>query len=271
LSLSLETIDGGRLSYLLDLFELEPAALAPIWEALAEKELVGHNLLFDLSFLTRLGFIPGKLWDTMLASQVLGAGVRTATNAPLGHSLQELAERHLGEQISKAEQMADWSKLITPAMLTYTAADAELPVRLREVMEPAISAAKLGPVVELEMRALPTVVWAAVAGVAVDRGAWQAIAAAAKTEATTLRERLDAEAPNAGDLFGGRNWNSPDQVKTAFADLGIGLESTDDNALAAVDHPLAGLVREYRVAEKRAGTYGVEWLKHVAPDGRVYW
>jgi DNA polymerase-1 len=51
---------------------------------------------------------------------------------------------------------------------------------------------------------------------------------------------------------------------------GINVEAADDDALARVNHPLADLVRQYRAARKRAGTYGKDWLQHVAPDGRVY-
>src|SRR5688500_448443 len=107
------------------------------------------------------------------------------------------------------------------------------------------------------MRALPAVAWAADAGVMVDKAAWLALAA-----------DLDA-APNAASLFGGRNWTSQEQVKAAFSSVGVGVESTDDDRLAAIDHPLADLIRRHRAAAKRAGTYGRKWLDHVGDDGRV--
>jgi DNA polymerase-1 len=270
-SLSLETCDGGRCSYLIDLFTLPAEALPPLWAALAEKLLVGFNLLFDLRFLARLGFTSGRVWDAMLASQVLDAGSRDANNAPLRHALADVARRHLGESVDKDEQASDWSAAtLTPAQLEYAAADAEQPVRLREALLPKLGAAKLLPVADLEMRAVPCVVWAANAGVAVVRPAWEALAAEADAQARRLREALDAAAPDPTALFGARNWNSPDQVKSAFAALGVTLESTADDTLAAVDHPLAALLRDYRGAAKRAGTYGRAWLEHVAPDGRVY-
>jgi DNA polymerase-1 len=40
--------------------------------------------------------------------------------------------------------------------------------------------------------------------------------------------------------------------------------------VAACDHPLAELLRRYRLARKRGNTYGADWLPHVAADGRVY-
>jgi DNA polymerase-1 len=71
-------------------------------------------------------------------------------------------------------------------------------------------------------------------------------------------------------LGSGWNWDSPTQVTKAFAALGITLECTDDDALAALDHPVAGLLRDYRAARKCCTTYGIDWLKHVAADGRVF-
>jgi DNA polymerase-1 len=77
-------------------------------------------------------------------------------------------------------------------------------------------------------------------------------------------------APNAGDLFGVRNWDSPEQVKDAFAALGLALESTNDDDLAELNHPLAALVREYSSVARLATTYGRDWLRHIGTDGRVY-
>src|SRR5262249_29168777 len=116
----------------------------------------------------------------------------------------------------------------------------------------------------------PTIAWAAVKGVGFDRAAWESLAAENEAAAQTFRNRLDEEAPNPANLFGLTNWKSPEEVKIAFAALGLKLESTDDEALSALAHPPAELLREYRASSKLADTYGREWLRHVAADGRVY-
>jgi DNA polymerase I-like protein with 3'-5' exonuclease and polymerase domains len=262
--MSLATPTG---TFLVDVFTFpEPVqALAPLFAALAEKEIVGHNLGFDLPFLMKLGFVPGRVRDTMLASQVLHAGNRT-----LGHSLKEVAHRHLGMTLDKELQTADWSGPLNPAHLEYAARDAELPRALWEKLTNEITTANLSSTVETEMAALPTVAWAAAMGVGFDRAAWEAVATETETRTSVLRERLDELVPNAGNLFGVTNWNSPEEVATAFAALGITLASTDDDSLAAVDHPAAAVLREYRAASKLSGTYGREWLRHLAGDGRVY-
>src|SRR5262249_45105840 len=94
--LTLATVRG---TFIIDLFQVDPDSL---WPALNAVEVVGHNLGFDLPFLMKLGLVPGQVRDTMLASQVLHAGDRS-----VGHSLKELAHRHLDISLNKEMQTAD--------------------------------------------------------------------------------------------------------------------------------------------------------------------
>jgi hypothetical protein len=85
-----------------------------------------------------------------------------------------------------------------------------------------------------------------------------------------LDRHLDAVAPaRPGYLTASAawNWDRPEQVKEAFAAVGVAQDSTEDGALAAVEHPLASLVRQRRAAGKLASTYGRDWLEHVAEEG----
>jgi hypothetical protein len=63
------TISQG--TWLIDCFEVDPRPLFPI---LADKELIAHNAVFELTFLTAMGFEFGegsRVGDTMLMSQLL--------------------------------------------------------------------------------------------------------------------------------------------------------------------------------------------------------
>src|SRR5207253_3152209 len=53
LSVAAETIEREPFAYLIDVAAVDPA---PLLKLLAERQLVGHNLQFDLMFLARLGF-----------------------------------------------------------------------------------------------------------------------------------------------------------------------------------------------------------------------
>src|SRR5260370_16229194 len=120
LSLDCDTNDG-RFTYLVDLFTVDPS---PLWEALATKPLVIHNAAFDLSFLSRLGFIPGTVHDTMLLAQILAA--RTHDNV----SLDAVPQRELHRTLDKTHQKDDWRGGPSPVQPEYSPRDAPLLVPL---------------------------------------------------------------------------------------------------------------------------------------------
>jgi DNA polymerase-1 len=265
LAVSCETIGSGRFTYLVDCAAVDPR---PLWEALAGKELVIHNAAFDLAFLGRRGFTPGApVHDVMLLSRLLTAG----TLAP--NDLAACASRELGVTLDKSHQKDDWAGHLTPDQQAYAAADADVLVPLYKVLVKKINATGLAEVAQIERRALPAFLWLARSGVAFDRAAWEALTREASAEAEALAVQVDAAAPPRPGFLareGAWDWNSPQQAKAAFEALGIPLECTEDETLAKVEHPLAALLRDYRAAQKRVTTYGTDWSKHAAEDGRIY-
>jgi DNA polymerase-1 len=261
--LSLATDRG---TFLVDCFAVDPR---PLWDTLAEKTLIGHNLAFDLSSLTALGFAPGPVGDTMLLSRLLHG-----TRKPKGfRGLEAVAERELGRALDKAMQAADRSDPPSPAHLAYAAADVDVLVPPHEALVGKVHGAGREKVAEIGARCLPAVAWMAGAGAPFDLAAWKALAAEAEAAAEELASRLDAAAPPREGFLsrdGAWKWSSPEQVKEAFALLGVRPESTDDDALAAVDHPLAELLRQHRAAAKLVSTYGPGWVKGAYRDGRLY-
>jgi DNA polymerase-1 len=269
--LRLVTLACGETVYVVDCFAVDPT---PLWEVLARVPIVGHNLLFDLQFLARLGFVPGPCRDTMLMSLILYAG-----DGALKHKLADCCERELGESVSKALQASDWSGALTPDQLAYAARDAELTCRLYDALAPKLAEADLTGTASLENRTLPAVAWMAGAGVAFDRAGWLTLAGQARSEADRLEAELNALAPDRCDQTSTKpvawNWNSPEQVKEALAKLGAHVSDTKDETLAGVDHPvdarrLATLLRRYREWKKRATNYGPQWVKDSYVDGRLY-
>jgi DNA polymerase-1 len=261
--------DHGEV-YLLDVFALGPDALGPVFERLRTRAVIGHHLAFDLSMLAQLGFVPGFVSDTLLMSVLVhGSRLPNGSRQPRGyHSLAEVAERELGVKLDKGQQRSDWSGTLTPEQLDYAAADVRHLFALHDALLAKIRAADLGTVLNIERSALPAVVWLARSGAPFDRDAWRALAQDAAREAEDLEAQLAAAAPPPeGKPW---NWNSTQQVKRVFAQVGIELASTGDEVLARVDHPLADLLRQHRAAKKRQGTYGAKWLRHVSDDGRVY-
>ena len=133
-------------TFLIDLFAIsDPASLAPVFEALSQVEVIGHNFGFDLPFLLRLGFTPGRVGDTILASQLLHAGEITTR-----HGLKDVAARVLSLTLDKDLQSANWSGPLTPDMLRYAALDAEVPVRIWEKLTTDATVADMTGVLDIE-------------------------------------------------------------------------------------------------------------------------
>jgi DNA polymerase-1 len=266
--LSLATKD---VTYIVDCQSVDPAGLFPI---LAEVTVVAHNALFDLSFLSTLGFVPGKVADTMILSQLVYAGskVEPLKRGQTSHSLDSVVERELGLELDKTHQSGDWSGTLSPEMIEYAARDVEVLLPLYEVLKAKIEEAGLTYVAEIEHRALPAVVWMSGAGVPIDADSWREHSR--KTEAATarLKDELNALAPEHPD---GKAWNfgSHQQVRKAAKLLGVDLPNTKDETLAlyANEHRFIAALRNYRKTAKLASTYGAAWLENGYYDGgRIY-
>ena len=226
-----------------------------------------HNAAFDLAMLRPLGFAPGTVHDTMLLAQLLVAGTFDKC------ALADVVERELRLTLDKEERLSDWSAgKLTAEQLAYAARDAEVLVPVYRRLTSQAEVAGLEAVTLIEGDCLPALVWAATAGVGFDRCRWEVLASSARADAEKLREELNAAAPPKEDslAFDAWNWDSPVETKAALAAAGVKVDDTADQTLAGIEHPLAALLRRYRDASKRASTYGQDWLKHVAPDGRVY-
>jgi DNA polymerase-1 len=265
LSLALDTIDGGRLAYLVDCFRVDPA---PLFGPLAEKELVIHHAAFDLGFLSGLGFTPEcPVHDTMLLSQLVAAGKFERAD------LAACCERYLARSLDKTEQRSDWSGQLGTEQLAYAAGDVEVLAPLLTALDAKLREGGLLDVAVIERRCLPALVWMGGRGVAFNVQAGFALAQQADADLKRIRAELDAAAPSVPgslDGYASWNWDSPAQVKEALHQLGIDLDSTADEALATVDHALADLLRQHRAAAKLVNGYGRKLLEHVAPDGRIY-
>lgn len=274
-TLRLVQLATGEGVYMLDARVLDPRLLTPLFEhPTAGPVFIGHNLKFDLRFLERAGLpMPtgARLFDTMLASQLLSAGERCP------HNLAAVTHRALGLTLGKAEQASDWSGALTDEQRRYAALDAVVLLPLADILRTTLKEADLEGVAALEMAALPAVAWIEQTGVPLDQEAWIRLAGVAVHERDAVEEELTALAGTAG-LFAGTTttkWSSPAQVAALLRKRGhAGVTSVDEavlQGLADEGEPLAPLLLRHRDASKRASTYGAEYIAHVnATTGRVH-
>jgi ribonuclease D len=105
-SIRLLSLAAKDVAYIVDCQSVDPAELLPI---LTAATVVAHNALFDLGFLSSLGFEVGKVADTMILSQLIYAGskVEPLTRGQTSHNLASVVERELGLELDKTHQSDD--------------------------------------------------------------------------------------------------------------------------------------------------------------------
>ncbi len=233
---------------------------------------VGQNLKFDLWILGRHGIeLKGPRFDTMLASYVLDPGRRS-------HGLDDLVLEYLGhrmmpykELFEAGDRTRDILGVDPDRLALYAAEDADFTLRLYQVLEPALKEAGMEDLFyTLEMPVLDVLLAMERHGIMLDRQ----FLADLKREFTRVLEDLTLRIH---ELAGGEfNIQSPKQLSAVLFER-LGLKpikktasgwSTDVGVLEALaeDHPLPGLILEYRQVAKLQNTY-VETLPQLAnPD-----
>jgi ribonuclease D len=112
-------------------FVIDPLAGLDLREflgPLGSKLLIFHGADYDLRLLRRTyGFEPRRIFDTLVAAQLLGVG---------SPGLAALVERYYGAKLSKANQKADWSRRpLTAPMIDYAAKDTHYLLPLASQLE----------------------------------------------------------------------------------------------------------------------------------------
>jgi DNA polymerase-1 len=267
----------------IDLWQIPESAREPLHALLAGSALkIFHNAKFDLQFLQQAGLtVHGPLFDTMLASQLLDAGVYSRR-----HGLADLTQHFLGVQLDKDEQASDWSREpLSPEQIAYAAMDAAVLLPLREALLPHLETAGLMDVAQLEWAALPAVAEMERTGIGVDRQTLDCLRQRLTTEtdqaADTLRALLQPDdAMGHATLFplteDALNLDSPAQVLEALQALGIPVTNTRRGTLMplAATYPMVKALLEYRRVRK-ALTFATRLPDHIHPGtGRIhatYW
>ncbi len=117
------------------LFILDPLVgldLTPFFSALGDKQLIMHGADYDLRLLRKnFGFVPGEIFDTMTAAQLLGY-------EKLG--LADLVEHHKGVRLSKSAQKMNWSKRpLSTKMISYAGNDVRYLLSIADELQNALS------------------------------------------------------------------------------------------------------------------------------------
>lgn len=257
-------------------------ALAALRPVLADTSLVkiGHNLKFDLSWLIENDCpVAGPCYDTMLAHALINPdrqhGLNTLSEDYLRYSPIRFSE--LFPTLKKGETI-DYSKVETEALAGYAIEDADIALRLWQILEPKLKESGQGRVFyEIETRLLPVLVVLELEGVHICRNTLKNIGQSIESHIVELQNRIYRAA---GQEF---NLNSPKQLgEVLFERLELvkkpkktrtGQYATNEQVLSGLrsGHPIVADLLEYRQLSKLQNTYIDALPKAIDPKtGRVH-
>ena len=255
-------------------------ALAPLRRLLeAPRPIkIAHNAKFDAKFIKHnLGVDLGGLFDTLLASQLVGAG-----DIEERHGLETVASRYLNEAVDKSERLSNWNFELSEAQLEYAARDAAVLLPLREKLIERLKSESLVKVAQLEFECVMPVVDIELAGFYMQKDRWLEQLSIVEKRRIELAEQLQqvlAEESSQGSLFGGPqrediNLDSQQQLTKALTRLGIPVpESTRNWKLEPLraEYPIIGTLLEYRTVQKALTSYGENMIEMINPvTGRLH-
>jgi DNA polymerase I-like protein with 3'-5' exonuclease and polymerase domains len=239
---------------------------------------IAHNAKFDAKFIKHnLGTEIGGLFDTLLASQLIGAG-----DIEERHGLETVASRYLNEQIDKSERLSNWNFELSEAQLEYAARDAAILLPLREKLIERLRSQSLVKCAQLEFECVMPVVDIELAGFYMHKDRWLEQLSIVEKRREELAEKLQqvlAEESSQGSLFGGPqrddiNLDSHQQLTQALNRLGIPVPDSTRNwklQPLAVEYPIIGTLLEYRTVQKALTSYGLNMIELINPaTGRLH-
>ena len=239
---------------------------------------VGQHIKYDTHVLANHGIaVRGYRHDTLLQSYVL--------EAHLAHSLEKLAERHLGRKglsyedlCGKGANQIPFAQVEVDRAAEYSGEDSEMTLAVHQVLWPQLET-EAGLRFVYEKIEMPTSALLA----RIERHGVLIDAALLATQSRELGERMVALEQEAYALAGQPfNLGSPKQIgEILFTRLGLpvkkktasGAPSTDEEVLQelAADYPLPAKILEHRSFAKLKGTYTDKLPLMVNPaTGRVH-
>ena len=259
-------------------------------DILEKKELIGHNLKFDIRFLLHNRIIPSKIYDTFIAEKTLYLGVDTHKC-----SLADCVDRYCGKYMDKTERLNITGRF-TVDFIRYSGTDVVYLHEIRRQQEELIKEKNCTLSIDLDNRFVIVLSYIEYCGMKLDVEKWLNRLGKIKNEAEELRKELDRYIIEnkydkfvdlQTDLFNpglstNINWNSATQVIKLFEMMGVDVEIVDKGVVKKTTEssqlvkqvdkfPILETYIRYKECQKNIGTYGDNWLKLINPvSGRVH-
>lgn len=228
-------------------------------------------------FLQYFGIQINRAFDCFLAERVL-----SPDNA-YGNSFEDLALKYLNVKLDKKVRQSFIGKKtgkFTEKQIKYAAEDVEYLFPLMRIQQAKLEERGLNKVAELEFDVAPIVADMELTGVYVDAPKWRDKLRIYEKELEESRQRMFKimfdDNKGLDEQLGmferaGINLGSHKQLLEALQKIGLNIDSTKEDIIAVIDHPVAKELLEYRRLEKIMSSYGYSLLEKIHPfTGRIH-
>ena len=238
---------------------------------------IGQNMKYDAKIFAQIGITVAPFDDTMLMSYAQHAGLHN-------HGMDTLSERYLGHTpipikplLGSGKSAITFDKVPLEDAVKYAAEDADITLRLWQLLKPQLHMAQVTKVYEtLERPLVPVLAAMERSGIKVDRDTLSRMSNAFAQKMAGLEDEIYGLA--------GRKFNvgSPKQLgEILFDEMALeggkkgktGAYATGADVLEdlATEHELPARVLDWRQLSKLKSTYTDALQDHINPDtGRVH-
>jgi DNA polymerase-1 len=289
--------DDGRV----EILRLDQESYWYIKQILEDEEIlkIGHNFKFDMKFFIKNRIYPREIFDTMVASGILYAGIdidevseffeavkedmeseveqlfelearKRTKSTKFSHSLQAVLKRELDVLLDKELQTSDWSRPLTTLQKEYAVKDVIYLIPLAKVLWDKILKEDLREVFLLESDLNIVLTYMEIVGVKIDAHKWAEKLRKEEEKLRILEEELQKEiyyrfvkkdnlSTSLFDDVEYKQINLKSPVKLAKI---LGLKNVSKQTLekASSDPTIQKLI-EYKKLAKEVSTYSDEYLK----------
>ena len=250
---------------------------AELKDVLENNLIVGHNLKFDLKFLKQqFNIEPTHLFDTYIAEILISGGLKARQKGVA--TLDAVTKTRLNIELDKDEKLrlSFKSQELTPEQIKYAMMDVAVLPEIYKQQQSEITKLGIQRTFNIEMSALPAVVWLELSGLPLDLEALKKKEVEVKEKIIEAKTKIITILKESG--FKSRymsgymdiNIDSPKQLLEALQKIGLKVESTGDEVISSLKHPIGKAIKEYRKLNKLLTGFILKYPEHIhAVTGRI--